>query len=67
MYKETSFSNANLETYLITISCPRLIKEESETLDGGIKKITAHCMIKWCSKTIGTTSRRVWSNKQTEV
>ena len=34
--KETfSFSNANLETYLNTISFPKLTKENSETLDGG--------------------------------
>ena len=34
--KETfSFSNGNLETYLNTISFPKLTKENSETLDGG--------------------------------
>ena len=34
--KETfSFSNANLETYVNTISFPKLTKENSETLDGG--------------------------------
>ena len=37
MYKETlSFSSNNLETYLNTISLPKLTKEKSKTLDGGI-------------------------------
>ena len=37
MYKETlSFSSNNLETYLNTISFPKLTKEKSKTLDGGI-------------------------------
>ena len=35
--KETlSFSNANLETYLNIISFPKLTKEKSKILDGGI-------------------------------
>ena len=35
--KETlSFSTNNLETYLNTISFPKLTKEKSKTLDGGI-------------------------------
>ena len=39
MYKETlSFSSNNLETYLNTISFPKLIKEKIKTLDGGITK-----------------------------
>ena len=37
LYKETlSFSTNNLETYLNTISFPKLTKEKSKTLDGGI-------------------------------
>ena len=37
MYKETlSFSSNNLETYLNTISFPKLTKEKSKTLDGGM-------------------------------
>ena len=37
LYKETlSFSSANLETYLNTISFPKLTKEKSKTLDGRI-------------------------------
>ena len=37
MYKETlSFSSNNLETYLNTISFPKLTKEKSKALDGGI-------------------------------
>ena len=37
LYKETlSFSSNNLETYLNTISLPKLTKEKSKTLDGGI-------------------------------
>ena len=37
MYKETlSFSNNHLETYLNTISFPKLTKEKTKTLDGGI-------------------------------
>ena len=36
LYKETSFLSNNLETYLNTISFPKLTKEKSETLDGGI-------------------------------
>ena len=37
LYKETlSFSSNNLETYLNTISFPKLTKEKSKTLDGGI-------------------------------
>ena len=36
MYKETSFSSNKLETYLNTISFPKLTKEKSETLDGRI-------------------------------
>ena len=37
MYKETlSFSSNDLETYLNTISFPKLIKEENKILDGGI-------------------------------
>ena len=37
MYKETfAFSSDNLETYLKTISFPKLTKEKSKTLDGGI-------------------------------
>ena len=37
LYKETfSFSRNNLETYLNTISFPKLTKEKRKTLDGGI-------------------------------
>ena len=36
LYKETSFSNANLETYLNTILFPKLTKEKSKTLDSEI-------------------------------
>ena len=37
MYKETlSFSSNNLETYLNIILFPKLTKEKSKTLDGGI-------------------------------
>ena len=37
LYKETlSFSSNNLETFLNTISFPKLTKENSKTLDGGI-------------------------------
>ena len=37
MYKETlSFSSNNLGTYLNTISFPKLTKEKSKTLVGGI-------------------------------
>ena len=37
LHKETlSFSSNNLETYLNTISFPKLTKEKSKTLDGGI-------------------------------
>ena len=37
MYKETSsFSSNNLETYLNAILFPKLSKEKSKTLDGGI-------------------------------
>ena len=37
LYKETlSFSSNNLETYLNAISFPKLTKEKSKTLDGGI-------------------------------
>ena len=37
LYKETlCFSSNNLETYLNTISFPKLTKEKSKTLDGGI-------------------------------
>ena len=37
LYKETlSFSNNNPETYLNTISFPKLTKEKSKTLDDGI-------------------------------
>ena len=37
MFKETLLlSNANLEAYLNTISFPKLTKEKSEILDGGI-------------------------------
>ena len=37
LYKETlSFSSNNLETYLNTISFPKLTKEKSKPLDGGI-------------------------------
>ena len=36
LYKETSFSSANLETYLNTLSFPKLTKEKRERLDGGI-------------------------------
>ena len=37
MYEETlSFSSNNLETYLNTISFPKLAKEKSKTLGGGI-------------------------------
>ena len=36
LYKETSFSSNNLETYLNTISFPKLTKEKSKTLDSGI-------------------------------
>ena len=37
LYKETlSFSSNNLETYLNTISFPKLTKGKSKTLDGGI-------------------------------
>ena len=36
LYKETSFSSNNLETYLNIISFPKLTKEKSKTLDGGI-------------------------------
>ena len=37
MYKETfSFSSNTLETYLNTISFPKLTKEKSKTLDSGI-------------------------------
>ena len=37
MYIETlSFSGNNLETYLNTISFPKLTKEKSKTLNGGM-------------------------------
>ena len=36
LYKETSFSSNSLETYLNTISFPKLTKEKSKTLDVGI-------------------------------
>ena len=37
LYKETLFfSSNNLETYLNTISFPKLTKQKSKTLDGGI-------------------------------
>ena len=35
-WKTISFSSNNLETYLNTISFPKLTKEKSKTLDGGI-------------------------------
>ena len=35
MYKETSFFNNNLETYL-NAKFPKLTKEKNKTLDGGI-------------------------------
>ena len=36
LYKETSFSSTNLETFLNTISFPKLRKDKSKTLDVGI-------------------------------